>query len=499
MKRICIFLSCLNFSVWATPPSISTPHLPQNPRLLYTLLEKMPKGGDLHYHLMGGASAEAMIAAGKDGDFCIHTDTFSADHAHPCPGILLSELPKHPKLYEKTIEAWTLKNFHAQQETAHDHFFASFFKIFALVNEHRAELLAQVMRNAAQQHILYLEPMILPSTPIQTSQVVHTNSPADFKENTKRLLQDPLFQKSIQETAQEMNSILPEARKILGCDSPHPDLACQVQVRFQYHALREQHLQTLFPQLLLGFALANQDPEIAGINFVQAEDGPISLSDYTEHMQLFNFLHAQYPSVHIALHAGELTPELVNAKDLQFHIEEAVNIGHAERIGHGSDIMLEKQAEQLAQQMAEKNIAVEVLFSSNRILLNLDEHTHPLSFYLKHHVPVVFSSDDEGILRTNLTQQYVDAVLHFGLDYAEIKQINRNSLTYSFLPGKSIWGNAEKAIPVKECQMLESAACQHFIQESPKAQLQYKLETELSAFEQMEFSRKNVLSSKKLV
>ena len=50
-------------------------------------------------------------------------------------------------------------------------------------------------------------------------------------------------------------------------------------------------------------------------------------------------------------------------------------------------------------------------------------------------VPVVLSTDDEGVSRTHLTQEYLRATLSYNLTYSDLKQIVRNSIQYSFLPG----------------------------------------------------------------
>ena len=133
--------------------------------------------------------------------------------------------------------------------------------------------------------------------------------------------------------------------------------------------------------------------------------------------------------------------------------------------------------------MAQKQIPVEINLTSNEKILNVRDEQHPLPFYLKHHVPVVLSTDDEGILRTDLTREYVKLVNRYQLNYDSIKQINRNALTYSFLPGKSIWRHATKAIPVKECQNLNSKTCIKWIENSPKAQIRRRLEQQLLTFE----------------
>ena len=85
---------------------------------------------------------------------------------------------------------------------------------------------------------------------------------------------------------------------------------------------------------------ANDDTWV-GINFVQPEDRLISMRDYTLQMKMVGYLHSVYPNVHITLHAGELAPGLVPHDGLRFHIRQAVELGDAERIGHGVDLAYE--------------------------------------------------------------------------------------------------------------------------------------------------------------
>jgi adenosine deaminase len=220
-----------------------------------------------------------------------------------------------------------------------------------------------------------------------------------------------------------------------------------------------------------------------GINLVQAEDDIISVRDYQKQMSVFNNLHNLYPNVHVSLHAGELSPTAVAPKDLRFHINEAVFTGNAERIGHGVSIAYEDNVESLLKHMAQKPVPVEINLTSNRKILNIYGKNHPLNYYLSHNVPVILSTDDEGVLRTDLTREYVAAVINHGLDYPALKNINRNALTYSFLPGKSLWKNPSSAVPVSQCKQLKSTSCQKFIEKNEKARLQRLLEIKLYDFE----------------
>src|SRR5690606_34830080 len=114
-----------------------------------------------------------------------------------------------------------------------------------------------------------------------------------------------------------------------------------------------------------------------------------------------------YPDVHIELHAGELTKQIVGKKDLGFHISDAITTGNASRIGHGVAIKEEEGWENTLAIMREKDIPVEILLTSNEQILNISGPTHPVSVYLSHDVPVTLATDDPGVKYTNLTQEYV--------------------------------------------------------------------------------------------
>jgi adenosine deaminase/adenosine deaminase CECR1 len=84
--------------------------------------------------------------------------------------------------------------------------------------------------------------------------------------------------------------------------------------------------------------------------------------------------------------------------------------------------------------MKPHHIAVEINLTSNDLILGVRGANHPLPVYRKYGVPIVLSTDDEGVSRTHLTQEYQRAVLTYGLSYADLKTIVRNSIEYSFLP-----------------------------------------------------------------
>ena len=73
----------------------------------------------------------------------------------------------------------------------------------------------------------------------------------------------------------------------------------------------------------------------------------------------------------ISLHAGELAPGLVPPEGLRFHIRQAVELGHAERIGHGVDVMYEDDAQGLLKELAMRHVMIEINLSSNEGILGI--------------------------------------------------------------------------------------------------------------------------------
>ena len=248
---------------------------------------------------------------------------------------------------------------------------------------------------------------------------------------------------------------------------------------------RNSEINEFFTQALLGFVLASKSKNIIGVNVVQPESGFITIRDFKEQMHIFNYLHKQYPKVHRSIHAGELTNNITQKTNLRHHIKDAIFIGKAERIGHGVDVMQENNSEHLLSYMSSHHIPVEINLTSNKLILSVFGKAHPILDYINHEVPVVLSTDDEGILQTNLTKEYVTAAINYNLNYLTLKNTNRNTLTYSFLPGKSIWENPAKQILIKECQDIFSTSCKKICALSPKAQLQVKLEKQLAKFEEL--------------
>jgi adenosine deaminase len=279
------------------------------------------------------------------------------------------------------------------------------------------------------------------------------------------------------------------------CGTAQATTACGVEVRYIYQVLRGHAPEQVFAQTLLGFetiaaSMQAHDDTWVGINFVMPEDGFVSMRDYTLQMKMVDYLHSVYPNVHITLHAGELAPGLVPPEGLRFHIRQAVEMGHAERIGHGVDVMYEDDPQQLLKQMAQKHVMVEINLSSNEGILGVKGDMHPFPLYRAVHVPVALSTDDEGVSRIEITHEYVRAALDYRLTYADLKQLARTGMEHNFLPGASLWAASDSftilnpacrgQIPGGE---QASSSCQTFLDSSQKASAQWEQERRFRTFE----------------
>ena len=208
-------------------------------------------------------------------------------------------------------------------------------------------------------------------------------------------------------------------------------------------------------------------------------------------MQMLDYLHSVYPSVHITLHAGELAPGMVPPEGLSFHIREAIDLGHAERIGHGVDVLHEDNPRSLLNEMAAKHVDVEVNLTSNDVILGIKGKDHPLHAYMAAHVPFSLSTDDEGVSRIDLTHEYVKAVVEQNLSYADLKYSARNSLEYSFLHGGSLYPHpGDYSHRFAACaaritaKSVPTGACKAYLDANEKAAQQYELERRFAEFEE---------------
>jgi adenosine deaminase len=498
----------------------------KSPLQLTAFLVNLPKGGDLHMHLGGAIYAETFIRNAVADTLCYSPTTRSLFK----PSATTRSIPPQPvcgegnrraedalkdqKLYDAMVDDFSMRSFvPSAGVSGHDQFFATFPRYAVLSRSHRGEWLDEVATRAAAQNEQYLEVMDTPdfsaaaklgysipwpSTPVDPAM----NRSGDATGTTRAdlaKLRDELLAGGLRDIAEanrlELSTALDDRKQIEQCGTAAATRACSVKVRFIYQILRGFPPQQVFAQTLLGFEVLQAEiesgrPNIIGINFVMPEDGYLSMSEYHRQMLMLDYLHSVYPKVHISLHAGEIAPGLVTPDGLRFHIREAIDLGHAERIGHGVDVMYENEAHALLKEMATRHIMTEINLTSNDVILGVTKDWHPLSSYRAAGVPVALSTDDEGVSRINITHEYVRAALDFSLSYLDLKRMARTSLEHSFLPGASLWAQPDDFTVFNAACKGERAGaenpsqkCLAFLNSSERAAEQWQLEHRYQLFE----------------
>lgn len=505
-----------------------------SPLDLHAFLERMPKGADLHMHLSGAVYAETFIADAVADNLCVdpanlslvkNIGTTRGIPPHPvCPDKSVAAgtaLADHT-LYDALIDSFSMRSFIPRSGfSGHDQFFSTFDRVNGISKTHLGEWLDEVATRAAAQNIQYLEIMHTPTfdlarklssdlgwppepdqpnTPGQppTSPSPHI-SEADQNlsgtdPTTLAKLRDQLLTRGLRDEAatdrQELADALAQRNAIEHCGEPRALPACAVTLRWIYQVLRAFPPQQVFAQTLLAFEVAGADPTVVALNFVQAEDRREAMAEYTRQMRIIGYLHTLYPTVHITLHAGELAPGLVPPAGLRFHIRQAIDIAHAERIGHGVDVMYETDPQLLLKEMAERHILVEINLTSNDVILGVKTNAHSFPEYRAAQVPVALSTDDEGVSRIDLTHEFVRAAVDFGLSYPDLKRLSRASLEHAFLPGASLWAAPDDFTRLNPACAKDplgaddpSTPCLTFLRANQHAAQQWELEHRLRLFE----------------
>jgi hypothetical protein len=249
--------------------------------------------------------------------------------------------------------------------------------------------------------------------------------------------------------------------------------------------------------MVAAYEAAKVEPRLVALNLVGPEDSVAALANYDLQMAMLQYLSGAYAGespLRLALHAGELADAYMPAGYAIAtidHVQKAVEIAGADRIGHGVDIEEESAASTVMSELAAKKILVEVCLSSNAEILLVSGAAHPLAQYMAAGVPVALATDDQGVSRSSMTGEYVRAVTDQNLGYLDLKALSRNSLEYSFLPGASLFADFSSLGIVPACAdaadtsstTTPSAACATYLTANPRAQAQWELERRYRVFE----------------
>ena len=137
MRLFAIIVVASSLAAAQTPEQKTARYLDSvrsQPPLLLAFLHDIPKGGDLHNHLVGAIYAEDLIDLAASDNLCVDRTTSQSmappcdncEHYTPKPAIRCA-YDDHI-LYNQIIDAWSMRNWRPGDESGHDHFFATFDK-----------------------------------------------------------------------------------------------------------------------------------------------------------------------------------------------------------------------------------------------------------------------------------------------------------------------------------------------------------------------------------
>lgn len=457
-----------------------------SPAELTAFVRAMPKGGDLHIHLSGAPWPEDYLAWAAEDGLCVDLEALAL--AAPCtPGETLRPAAGlDADQRAAMLDSLSTRRPDFAGRTGHDQFFTAFDRFGATPDHRRGDMLADLMAVLAAQNTWYVEVMWMPQSRPSRDLGRAAGWRADMAELRAAIA--PGIPALVQAAMAETDAVEARARTLLGCDTPVPRPGCEVTVRHLVQANRLVPPEQTFGQLQLGAALIEADPRWVGLQLVAPEDHPNALANYRVHMAMIGLLSERGRRVPVALHAGELTLAYATPADLSFHVREAIETAGATRIGHGVALPHEDGAEALVARMAEAGIAVEVNLTSNDTILGVRGADHPVIWWRRAGVPVVLTTDDPGISRIDLSHEYARAVRETGATYADLVASARAALEHSFLPGPSLWSAPREGREQQPCAgeigaAAPSPGCRGFLEASPRAREQWRLELRLAEFE----------------
>ena len=213
------------------------------PSLLLAFLHDMPKGGDLHNHLDGALYAEDLIDFAASDNFCVDRTTSrllappcdNCEHYTPKPAIRCA-YDDHI-LYNQIIDAWSMRNWRAGEESGHDHFFATFDKFGLTSHNHVPEAIASVINRAAREHVQYIEFMHTGDGRAAAQLGLQLGWDDNFAKMREKLLSEGM-KDIVAATSKTLAEDEARARTELKCGTPEAEPGCNVTVRYLYQVLR---------------------------------------------------------------------------------------------------------------------------------------------------------------------------------------------------------------------------------------------------------------------
>ena len=443
----------------------------QDPSELRLFMKEMPKGGDLHHHYSGSVFPDYLIKWAVEKDLYYNTKnyglSFTAINKDYRKFSSIKDSRDFDKLKHVILRWWSITDYTPDFYPSHSLFFESFDKFWPALDQKYKEGFMSLRNRAIDEHVSYIETQLNSVKSSMNIDDLNKNyndrlfTLGQQKNDEKTVLKllgeiyDIFISRNAQKAVSEHNTKIEDYFNTLPLNDD------SFTMRVQNVVYRFLPAVESFQNMVLGFMSADQSKYIVGVNILAPEHHESAMQNYWLHMIMFKFCHQKFPKVKYSLHAGELTQNLVLPEDLSHHIQWAIYLAGAYRIGHGVDIANEENATEILQYMSKEKIAIEINLTSNAFILNVKPKHHPVNLYFLKNVPITINTDDAGILRTDLSEQFVILANNFpNIKYAKIKEIVFNGIEYSFIKEPEIKmrlkNNLEKKFSVFEKQMIDN-------------------------------------------
>lgn len=379
---------------------------------LYALLWAMPKGGDLHNHMVQSYLAHQWFAAAIDPKRTRGNRYFTQVRYSGCPGAD-NQFIRFRTIQRATWEALGVceKAEFEALDTLSPGLRAEWISSFRLdqPGEGRNEFFEV---SGKRRGDLSLDPYLVPDLLVEHMKLMSAQHMPYLETQFRPLLQDQTG-KPIPED--EVAALL--KRRLQAPDA----VATGVTVRFMNSVLRyapdaEQQVERIY-----AFLGRHRDLWV-GMNMGGREDN--DKGHARRFMDVHRRMRRTHPHVKLAFHGGEVDSP-------GNEVRQTLMLG-AERIGHGVNLVTDPDTMLLMR--STKRFLVEINLVSNQLLeYTPDLATHPFPEYLRLGIPVCLNTDDPGSWDSNITDEYFVAVTQFNLTWAEIVEMGQNSLQHAFV------------------------------------------------------------------
>jgi adenosine deaminase len=465
---------------------------------LIAFIRRMPKGADLHTHVSGATYAEFILerADANKMNYDLSANVFTKKEAVQSNGtpkkiISIQELKNNPAFLAQFLNAASMRGWYPNTTNGHDHFFSTFECIRQGKGEPE-DIIPEMMARSRYEKIQYLELMVqcmpddLADKFKQTLPDFDLNNLEQMSAKIAPLMKDKSIEDAIHRYLDERET---KIRQTPGLDYAITGNDGDLVIRYIVQVKRTGPLKDFFASALVSILAVNVDNRIVGLNIVAPEDDPASWESFNAQMKILDFLWNKMDKPKFTFHAGELVLREAPVEAMQNRIGDSLVKGHAVRIGHGVSIGWEVNVAGVLKKMRDEGVLVEICLTSNEGILGVKDKDHPFVLYRRAGVPVSLNTDDEAINRSNLTMEFVKAVQRYDLNYDEVKELIRNSLEYSFLPGTSLFENRDYHRIISEFKGVWSPewksdpAAEALMKANPKLKRQVILERALKEFE----------------